>query len=203
MAAMNMAGKNRDRGAAIWAVFCRTPAWRTEKANMSKNGMSQESGKTPQQTALKLSEFFPYHLSFAAELMSAEIAALMEEKTGLSMTQWRVMAVIGTFSPISTREVAAYTTMNKVAVSRAVASLVDMNLLVCRQDMTDNRLVAISFTPKGQKAFKLIGREATLWASELLSGFSLEEIATVRSFLGRLQGKLKALRKRRLEANAA
>jgi DNA-binding MarR family transcriptional regulator len=172
---------------------------------MPKSETNRETltGKAPELTALRLSEFFPYHLSITADLMSAEIAALMEEKIGLSMTQWRVMAVIGTFAPVSTREVAAYTTMNKVAVSRAVATLVDMKLLICRQDTVDNRLVAISFTQKGQKAFELISREATLWASELLNGFTSSEIAAMRSFLGRLQGNVQTLRGRRRADNAA
>ena len=57
--------------------------------------------------------------------ISQAIAREYAERFELSVTEWRVIAVLGRYSDVSASEVAERTAMDKVAVSRAVASLVD------------------------------------------------------------------------------
>ena len=52
------------------------------------------------------------------------IARVYEQRFDLSVTEWRVMAVLGALDGLSAREVAERTAMDKVAVSRALAGLV-------------------------------------------------------------------------------
>ena len=72
---------------------------------------------------LDLEHFLPYRLSVLSNRISQDIARLYADRFGLGITEWRVLAVLGRHPGISAREVAERTAMDKVAVSRAVASL--------------------------------------------------------------------------------
>jgi len=74
---------------------------------------------------LELERFLPYRLSILSNRVSQAIAREYTERFNLSMTEWRVMAVLARFNGegMSAREVAERTAMDKVAVSRALARL--------------------------------------------------------------------------------
>jgi DNA-binding MarR family transcriptional regulator len=79
----------------------------------------------PAHAPLELENFLPYRLSILSNTVSQSIAAEYQDRFELSMTEWRVMAVLARFTDLSAREVAERTAMDKVAVSRAVARLVN------------------------------------------------------------------------------
>ncbi|CAM5632758.1 MarR family winged helix-turn-helix transcriptional regulator [Rhodanobacter lindaniclasticus] len=73
---------------------------------------------------LQLEHFLPYRLSILSNTISQTIADDYQRRYDLSVTEWRVMAVLARFEGLSAREVAERTAMDKVAVSRALARLV-------------------------------------------------------------------------------
>src|ERR1700754_2440284 len=72
---------------------------------------------------LDLDHFIPYKLSVLSNRVSDAIARHYSDRFGLSIPEWRVMAVLGQTPGLSGSEVAVRTAMDKVQVSRAVASL--------------------------------------------------------------------------------
>ena len=72
---------------------------------------------------LDLEHFLPYRLSVLSNRISSAIAREYSQRFALSVTEWRVMAVLGHAPNLSAGEVARRTAMDKVAVSRAVARL--------------------------------------------------------------------------------
>src|SRR4249920_4186825 len=81
-----------------------------------------EQSDTPH-AVLALDRFLPYRLSVLSNRISQDIAQLYAARFALSVTEWRVLAVLGRYPDLSANEVAERTAMDKVAVSRAVASL--------------------------------------------------------------------------------
>src|SRR5471030_719714 len=77
----------------------------------------------PNRTRLDLDRFMPYRLSVLTNRVSHAIARHYSQRFSLSIPEWRDMAVLGQTPGLSAREVAARTAMDKVQVSRAVASL--------------------------------------------------------------------------------
>src|ERR1700754_4084535 len=69
---------------------------------------------------LHLEHFVPYRLSVLTNIVSMSIAEAYEREFGLSIPQWRVIAVLARYPDLSAIEVAERTAMDKVAVSRAV-----------------------------------------------------------------------------------
>jgi DNA-binding MarR family transcriptional regulator len=69
---------------------------------------------------IDLDSFLPYRIAVLANVMGAAIAAAYVERYGLTVPEWRVIAVLTRYPGLSAREVAQKTHMDAVAVSRAV-----------------------------------------------------------------------------------
>ena len=73
----------------------------------------------------RLAEFLPYRLSVTSNAVSQRIAQEYRNRWGLSVPEWRVMAVLGDSGPHTQRELTSMTIMDKVAVNRACKVLED------------------------------------------------------------------------------
>lgn len=135
---------------------------------------------------LDLDHFLPYRLSVLSNRVSSEIAKHYSERFGLTVPEWRVMAVLGQTPDLSAREVAARTAMDKVQVSRAVASLVEARRLQRRDDAGDGRITRLSLTAKGRAIYDEIVPLALNLEAVFLSALTREE----RDTLDRLMRKL-------------
>ncbi len=67
----------------------------------------------------RLREFLPYQLSITSNAVSGRIALEYRQRFGLSVPEWRVMAVLGDSGPLTQRDLTRLTLMDKVAVNRA------------------------------------------------------------------------------------
>ena len=83
---------------------------------------------------LHLEHFVPYRLSVLTNIVSMSIAEAYEREFGLTIPQWRVIAVLARYPDLSAIEVAERTAMDKVAVSRAVQGLLADRRLVRAYD---------------------------------------------------------------------
>ena len=135
---------------------------------------------------LHLEHFLPYKLSVLTNRVSDAIARHYSERFNLSVPEWRVMAVLGGTSNLSAREVAGRTAMDKVQVSRAVASLIDARRVQRQSDPQDGRITRLSLTAKGRAIYEEIVPLALHLEAVLLSALSAEE----KSQLDRLIEKL-------------
>jgi DNA-binding MarR family transcriptional regulator len=69
---------------------------------------------------------------------------------GLTIPEWRVMAVLGGTPGLSAREVAERTEMDKVQVSRAVARLLRARRIQRSSDGKDGRVMRLSLSERGR-----------------------------------------------------
>src|SRR5690606_17092698 len=97
----------------------------------------------------ELERFLPYRLSVLSSRLSSAIARLSAERFSLGMTEWRVMAVLGRYPDLSASEVTGRTAMDKVAVSRAVARLIDAEWLQRRPHAHDRRRPGLRLSEAG------------------------------------------------------
>ncbi len=124
---------------------------------------------------LELERFLPYRLSVLSNRISSEIAALYETRFGISVTEWRVMAVLGRYPAISAVEVADHTAMDKVAVSRAVNALLERDLLLRDIHSDDRRRSVLTLSAAGQAVYDQIVPLALDYESRLLDSLSPSE----------------------------
>lgn len=102
---------------------------------------------------LQLDRFLPYRLSILTNLVSTAIAGAYAQRFGLSIPEWRVMAVLAQQADLSAAQVAERTAMDKVAVSRAVSRLLMQGRLERRTALTDRRKSMLSLSNEGRNIY--------------------------------------------------
>lgn len=124
---------------------------------------------------LELDRFLPYRLSVLTNTISAAIANQYAERFDLSITEWRVLAILGRYPGISANEVAEHAAMDKVAVSRAVANLIKSARLKRAIDSNDRRRSMLSLSAKGQKVYDQVAPLAKRHEERLLAHLTEQE----------------------------
>jgi DNA-binding MarR family transcriptional regulator len=109
--------------------------------------------KREREARLDLDRFLPYRLSVLSNRVSDAIARQYSDRFGLSIPEWRVMAVLGGMPGLSARDLAERTAMDKVQVSRAVESLAQEGRVARAADAADGRVARLSLTPKGRAIY--------------------------------------------------
>lgn len=137
-------------------------------------------------TVLELESFLPYRLSVLANRVSAAIAADYAERFRLSIPEWRVMAALGRFPGLSAAEVAGFTAMDKVAVSRAVARLLAAKRLLRSVAPDDRRRSVLRLSPAGERIYREIVPLARKHESRLAGALSEAERAELDRLLDKL-----------------
>jgi DNA-binding MarR family transcriptional regulator len=140
------------------------------------------------QTNLELERFLPYRLSVLTNRISTAIARVYVSRFGLTVPEWRVMAVLGRFGAMSANAVCERTAMDKVRVSRAVARLAASGRLDRRIDDADRRRALLALTPQGRAVYAEIGPLALAVEARLLAQLGPAD----RADLARLLPKLEA-----------
>jgi DNA-binding MarR family transcriptional regulator len=144
--------------------------------------------------ALELENFLPYRLSVLAQLVSESLHDRYAGPFALTVTQWRVMAALGRFAPLTATDVGQRIVMDKVAVSRAVASLMQRGLVERATDRRDRRRARLRLSARGRAMHARIVPLALDYESRLYGALSSEERRSFDALTDRLLGYAKALR---------
>ena len=137
---------------------------------------------------LELERFLPYRLSILSNRVSQAIAREYTERFNLSMTEWRVMAVLARFNGegMAAREVAERTAMDKVAVSRALARLGSAGRVSRSTHGGDKRRSVLRLTAKGWKIHDTVAPRARAHERELLGHLTADEKRVLTQILDKL-----------------
>ncbi len=142
---------------------------------------------TAEHAPLQLEHFLPYRLSILSNTISQTIADDYQSRFDLSVTEWRVMAVLGRYAGLSAREVAERTAMDKVAVSRALARLVGAGRVDRATHDNDKRRSVLSLTEAGWAMHDEVAPMARVREREVLARLDAEERAWLMRILDKLQ----------------
>lgn len=137
---------------------------------------------------LHLRAFLPYRLSVLSNTISRNISALYDREFGLTIWQWRVMAVAGESPGISATDIGLRTAMDKVAVSRAAAGLMELGYLERKPSKDDARRSCLTLTKNGEAIYNQIVPIALAAEQVLLSGLSEKDVRELDRLLGKLAG---------------
>lgn len=138
---------------------------------------------------LELENFLPYRLSILSNKVSQAIAREYETRFDLSVTEWRVMAVLARFDALSAREVAERTAMDKVAVSRALARLVASGRVSRRTHDGDKRRSVLRLSAKGWKIHDAVAPLALAHERDLIEQLSPQEREVLSAILDKLTAR--------------
>jgi DNA-binding MarR family transcriptional regulator len=142
---------------------------------------------------LDLDGFVPYRLSVLSNRVSGAIAQQYSDEFGLSIPEWRVMAVLGGTPGLSASEVASRTAMDKVQVSRAVASLMRARRVARSGDAHDGRVTRLALTVQGRAIYDRIVPLALHLEEVLLSALDMEERRSFERVMDKLSRQARLL----------
>lgn len=145
------------------------------------------------QLTLNLDAFIPFRLSFTSNLVSDRIARAYEALFGLSIPEWRLVAVVAETGGISQRAVGDRTRMDKVTVSRAAIALVDRGLLARQANDADRRSHLLILTEAGRALHAAVAPEALAMEARIFAGFDDAELAGLVEMLRRIDAAVLAL----------
>lgn len=149
---------------------------------------------TPDPAALRLGDYLPYRLAIASNQVSSMVAHRYQTRFGLTIWEWRVIAILGEGRPVTAQALCDSTAMDKVSVSRAVRSLADRGLIIRSSVAGDRRARLLSLTPSGQTIYAEITPVALEAERALLAGMTAEETALLSQLLDRLRDRARTLR---------
>jgi DNA-binding MarR family transcriptional regulator len=140
-----------------------------------------------------LESFLPYRLSLLSNTVSEGIATAYRDEHGLSLTEWRVVAILGRFPDLTATDIMARGAMDKVPVSRAVARLEERGLVRRKADSEDRRRLTLRLTARGVKLFNAVVPEALAYERRLLGALDPDETAQFDTLLTKLLASARTL----------
>jgi DNA-binding MarR family transcriptional regulator len=141
------------------------------------------------QQKLRLEKFLPYRLSVLSNTVSSAIAAAYFAHFGLTIPEWRVVAVLAANPGLSAAEVTARTAMDKVAVSRAVAALLAAGRLRRTTVASDRRRTHLQLTTPGIRVYAQVVPMALEYERNLVASLSKSDRDTLDRILRVLLGR--------------
>jgi DNA-binding MarR family transcriptional regulator len=136
--------------------------------------------------ALDLEHFLPYRLSVLSNRISQAIARAYAERFAIGITEWRVIAVLGRHPGLSANAVAERTAMDKVAVSRALARLLERDLVQRDTDGVDRRRSVLELSAAGYRIYDEVVPVARGYETRLLAELDDEERVILERALTKL-----------------
>lgn len=135
---------------------------------------------------LQLERFLPYRISILSNRISGIIAETYKDKFALSVTEWRIMAVLGEYPGSSAEEVSIKIQIEKSIVSRSLRKLLKRHLVTRETDARDRRRQNLELTQTGLDVYSQIVPVSYDYEQHLLQCFSSEEQKLFDSMVDRL-----------------
>ncbi len=142
---------------------------------------------------LILEKFMPYRLARLSSTVSSTVARAYDKEFGLSIPEWRVIAILGRRPGLSAVEVAEQTFLDKVAVSRAVTKLIKAGRIDRQFADADRRRSILNLSEKGREVHDGVAVLALKFERELLDGLEGDEVERFNLVMDRLLEKANKL----------
>jgi DNA-binding MarR family transcriptional regulator len=144
------------------------------------------SGKRSRDSHI-LDERTTYRFSILAARQTRCLSEMYVQKFGLSVSQWKVLPIVGYCGPMSAKEVGERTSLEPEKVTRAVDQLVTRGFVIRRADPTDRRRVVLSLAAKGKDVFKESEGLRGAIEAEFLDALRPKERAAFHRILDKLE----------------
>ena len=109
-------------------------------------------------------------LATLSNLVSRGLARLYSVRFGLTISDWRVLAVISRYPGVSSNAVCELAAMDKVRVSRAVSRLLELERIERNSDKRDRRRSKLYATEEGLEIYAQVVPVARAYEAKLLAG---------------------------------
>jgi DNA-binding MarR family transcriptional regulator len=140
---------------------------------------------------LDLFRFVPFRLNRLAAEVSAALSSEYQERYGLDIPEWRVLATLGfRAEPCSAQYIAHCTRTHKSTISRAVTALMRRQLVERVENEDDRREFALRMTRKGRALYEELIPRLLRKEREIMSCLTAQERESFALALGKIEKSL-------------
>jgi DNA-binding MarR family transcriptional regulator len=142
-------------------------------------------------TRLDLFKFAPFRLNRLAAEVSAALSSEYQERYGLDIPEWRVLATLGFRNDAcSAQYISHCTRTHKSTISRAVTALMERRLIERVENEDDRREFRLRLTRKGKTLYEALIPRLLRKEQEILSCLSAKERKDFANLLGKIEHSL-------------
>ncbi|HET6537422.1 MAG TPA: MarR family winged helix-turn-helix transcriptional regulator [Sphingopyxis sp.] len=139
---------------------------------------------------LNLEDYLPYRLATTSGAVSARIAEEYQQRFGLKIPEWRLMAVLGEGEPQTQRQLVQITRLDKVTVNRAAKSLAARDYIARQAHEADGRSHHLALTTEGWALYHEIVPIALAAEARIATSITREERDALLKILEKLSRSL-------------
>ena len=152
----------------------------------SRGGNASQTGRR-----LDLFKFVPFRLNRLAAEVSAALSSEYQERYGLDIPEWRVLATLGFRNQAcSAQYIAHCTRTHKSTISRAVTALMTRQLVERVENKDDRREFTLRMTRKGRALYEKLIPRLLRKEQQIMSCLTASEQKDFARLLGKIEGSL-------------
>ena len=148
--------------------------------------MTTKPPTDPEAKALHLERFLPYRLNVVGTLGGRALGRIYGEHFGIGIPEWRVVAQLGEFGKLTSRDIGELAQMHKTKVSRAVGELEKRGLVSRAENRQDRRESFVALTPAGKRIYDQIVPLALGFEARWIDGIAPDELKVFERVLSTL-----------------
>jgi len=150
-----------------------------------------EPDSAPTEAPPTIKELLSYRIHQLANALSRGAAARYRHEFGVSLMEWRTLALLGDFAPMTLKQLGQQAGLDKSLASRVVAGLVERGLVLREIGPEDAREVALRLSAAGRRTHEGLMRAARERDAACQAALTETERACLAAAIGKLLAEAK------------
>lgn len=161
---------------------------RTESASQPTTFVAAEAAPslTDRKPLQSLERRAAYRLSLLSNLSDGVLAQMYKSEFGLTVADWKTLAIVGHYEPVFSGAIAERTSMVPEQVSRALVRLAQKGVIERSFDESDRRRVVVTLSERGREVFEEIESVRSELEEDLFKVLSVTEREMLFKILDKL-----------------
>jgi len=140
-----------------------------------------------------LRDLVSFQLRQLSNLYTKNTASVYQRKFGLTMNEWRLIALVDAAGDISLNRLASQAQFDKGLTSRIVTALIERGVILRQTDPSDARGIALSLTAHGKSLVAEVFPQAVELNTQLQSCLTRSERETLAVVLQKMTHQARAM----------
>ncbi|MEM6311760.1 MAG: MarR family winged helix-turn-helix transcriptional regulator [Pseudomonadota bacterium] len=136
---------------------------------------------------LPLRRFVTYRISRVQAKLNAQASRILQETSGITLSQWRVIALVGAVGQTQSSKLSKEAALDKSLLSRNLKTLIEQGVMASRTDAEDHRVQILSLTDKGRAIFEKTLPVTRARQTQLREGLTDEDLKVFHKVLDHLE----------------
>ncbi len=136
-----------------------------------------------------LQNVLTYRFARLQAKLNAQASDLVDKQGGISLSQWRILAVLSDQNISTQKDVLMTVGLDKGQISRTIKQLVQKQFITVSHDQPDSRIQHLALTEAGIAITETLHPIMNARQKYLQQDFTDEEIEQLFEWLGRLEGR--------------